>query len=134
MTVATSTFVIILAFYANNVHSECSFIEPVEKLSTISTAKAYTVLRYENGKENSTSCIESYVTATGVTEIYMKPDGTSESSGGKFKLSKCNPGKLITEGTIIPNTRFAVYEDTEFGFIIFRACYKNTGHLSHTNV
>lgn len=128
MAVSANTFILVVAFYAINVQSECSFIEPVEKFGPIVSTKAYAVLRYENGKETTSSCIVYDVTPEGVTDTHFKQDGTNETYSGKFKRSKCDPGKLNAEGMIgSPNRRFVVYEDTEFDFIIFRACYENTG-------
>lgn len=134
MTVSANTLIIILAFYATNVQSECSFIEPVEKTGPIKVLTAHVILRYENGKEKTSSCITSDVSPEGVTDTHFKLDGTNETYSGKFVISKCNPGKFHAEGMVgSPNTRFLVYEDTENLYYIFRACYENTGRLLHIN-
>lgn len=126
---ASKIIIIFLTIYISYVKSDCTFLDPVEvKLSRDGNTSWYMVLRYENGKENSTSCILSQVQQESVLDVHINPDGTSYTYGGKFITSKCSPGKFSVEGmTGSPSTRYAVYVDYDDLFIVFRACYENTG-------
>lgn len=128
---SSQIIIIFLTIFINNVKSDCSFIDPVEsKISREGNTSWHMVLRYENGKENSTSCITSYVTEESVMDVHTNPDGSNFSFGGKFIISKCSPGKFSVEGMVgSPSTRYVVYVDYEELFLVFRACYENTGWL-----